>query len=135
MNLATSHGSASASRGVLISVGVLVFGQMLYVGVLIKICHHELLRWVILGAPAFSACMTSYLAPNRKFLMGTSITFYGVAIGMLSAMLYRGFGFNIDNIGGFFWGFTVIFIYYGVLSLVGSVAGMIVFRKFQMQSE
>lgn len=124
---------ASASRAVLIGVGVLVFAQVLYVGVLLKICHHELLRWVILGAPAFAACMTSYLAPNRKFLMGISMAFYGAAIGMLSAMLYRGFGFNVDNIGGFLQGFTVIFIYYGVLSLVGSVAGMIVSRKFQMQ--
>lgn len=114
---------------------MLVFAQVLYVGVLIKICHYELLRWVILGAPAFAAFMASYLAPNRKFLKGTSMTFYGAVIGMLSAMLYRGFGFNIDNIGGFSQGFIVVFIYYGVLSLVGSVAGMIVSRKFQMQSK
>lgn len=109
-------------------IGVLILAQVLYVRVLATISHHKLLRWVLLGAPGFAACITAYLSPNWKLLTGTSMALYGAAIGMLSAMLYESFDLPVDRIGGPLATFAVLLVYYAALSIVGSEAGMTLSR-------
>lgn len=118
----------TAPRAVLTGIGVLVFAQVLYVGVLIKIGHHELLRWILLGAPGFAACITAYLSINRKLLMGVSMALYGVMIGILSTIGYDYFGMHVDRIGGLQTTFAVLLAYYAALSVVGSMAGIFLSR-------
>lgn len=114
----------TAARAVLAGIGVLVFAQVLYILVLFQIDHYELLRWMLLGAPGLAACITAYLSPNRKLLMGISMALYGAMIGLLSAIGYEYFGLHVDRIGGGLVTFTVLLTYYASLSVVGSVAGI-----------
>jgi hypothetical protein len=119
----------TAQRAVLAGIGVLILAQLLYIGVLLKINHHELLRWILLGAPGLAAFIAAYSAPNRKLLIGLSMALYGALIGMLSAIGYEYFGLHVDRIGGLFATFMILLAYYAALSIVGSVAGLFLSRK------
>jgi hypothetical protein len=115
----------TALKAMLIGIGVLVLAQVLYVGVLVKINHHEFLRWALLGAPSLAACIASYMSSTRKLLIGTSMALYGTLIGMLSALGYEYFGLPVDYIGDPLAIFPVLLTYYAVLAIVGSVAGIV----------
>jgi hypothetical protein len=121
-------------KAILAGIGVLVLAQVLYVGVLLKIAHHEFLRLVLLGAPGFAALVAAYLAPNRKLLIGVSMSFHGAVIGLLSAIGYEQFGLPVDHIGGLLATFLILITYYTAWSIAGSLMGTFLSRKFQGQS-
>ena len=53
---------------------------------------------------------------------------YGAIIGMLSSIGYEYFGLHVDRIGEPLTTFAVLLTYYAVLSIVGSVVGIILSR-------
>lgn len=55
---------------------------------------------------------------------------YGAVIGMLSATGYEYLGLHVDRIGGPLATFTILLAYHAVLSIVGSVAGIVLSRRF-----
>ena len=116
-------------KAMLAGISVLVLAQILYIGVLVKINHHELLRLLLLIAPGLAAFVAAYLAPRRKLLVGLSMAMYGAVIGVLSALGYESFGLHVDRIGGVWATFLILLVYYLVLSLVGSAGGYLLSRK------
>ena len=121
-------------KAVLAGIGVLVLAQVLYVGVLVKVGYHEILRSMLLGAPAIAACMAAYLSPSRKMLIGLSMAWCGAVIGLLSAMGYECFGLHVDRIGGLLATFVILLAYYVALSAAGSVVGIVLSRRFPWPS-
>ena len=120
---------STVQRALLAGIGVLVLAHVLYAGVLIKVSYHEFLRWILLGAPGFAACIAAYMSPSRKLLMGISMALYGAVIGMLSAVGYEYFGLHVDRIGGPLATFVILFAYDAALSVVGSVVGVFLSHK------
>ncbi len=120
---------ATEQKAVLAGVGVLFLAQVLYVLVLVKVSYHEILRSMLLGAPAMAACMAAYLSPSRKMLIGLSMALCGAVIGLLSAMGYEYFGLHVDRIGGPLATFAILLAYYVALSVAGSVVGIALSRK------
>jgi hypothetical protein len=117
-------------RALLAGIGVLVLGQVLYIGVLIKISYYDFLYWMLLGTPALAACIAAYMSPKWKLLTGISMAFFGAAIGVLSAIFYEYSGFPIDHIGSLSETFIIIFIWYAVLSIAGCVVGILLSSGF-----
>jgi hypothetical protein len=115
----------------LAGISVLILAQVLYVGVLLKISHHELLRLILLVVPGLAAFAAAYLAPRRKLLVGLSMAIYGAVIGVLSALGYESLGLHVDRIGGAWTTFTILLVYYLVLSFVGSMGGYFLSRKIE----
>src|SRR3569833_2259926 len=99
-------------KAMLAGISVLVLAQILYIGVLIKITHHELLRLLLLIAPCLAAFVAANLAPHRKLIVGLSMAIYGVVIGVLSALGYESFGLHVDRIGGVWATFLILLVYY-----------------------
>lgn len=116
-------------KAMLAGISVLILAQVLYIGVLVKISHHELLRLMLLIAPGIAAFAAAYLAPRRKLLVGLSMAMYGAAIGVLSALGYESFGLHVDRVGGLWTTFVILLVYYLALSLMGSVGGYFLSRK------
>ena len=116
-------------KAMLAGVSVLILAQVLYIGVLIKINHHELLRLLLLIAPSISAFVAAYLAPRRKVVVGLSMALYGAALGVLSSVGYESFGLHVDRLGGLWATFVILIVYYLVLSLMGSAGGYFLSRK------
>ena len=116
-------------KAMLAGISVLVLAQVLYIGVLVKISHHELLRLMLLIAPGIASFAAAYLAPRRKLLVGLSMAMYGAAIGVLSALGYESFGLHVDRVGGLWTTFVILLVYYLALSLMGSVGGYFLSRK------
>lgn len=117
------------SKATLAGIGVLILAQALYIGVLVKITHHELLRLLLLIAPSLAAFIAAYLAPRRKLLVGLSMALYGAVIGVLSAFWYESFGLHVDRIGGVWATFLILLVYYLALSLVGGAGGYFLSRN------
>ena len=118
----------TTTRAKAIGITVLILAQVLYLGVLLKVEHHELLRVMLLFSPGIAAFATAYLAPNRKVLAGSSMAVWGAGISMVSSVAYEMLGLLLDSIGGPLATFAIILAYYAVLSIVGSVAGHILSR-------
>ena len=116
-------------KAVLAGIGVLALGQMLYVGVLVKINQYELLRFVLLSFPALAAFIAAYLAPSRKLAVGISMAIFAASIGMLSAFGYEYFGLHVDHIGGLLATFLFLLAYSTACSVVGTLAGYFLSRK------
>lgn len=113
----------STSKAVTVGVAVLILAQILYLGVLLRIEHHELLRATLLFFPGVAALTTAYIAPNRKILTGVSLALWGAALAMLSASLYELFGLHVDSIGRPFATFVILVVYFAISSTVGSTVG------------
>jgi hypothetical protein len=116
-------------KATLAGICLLIFGQILYIGVLVDIIYHDLLRFMLLFIPVFSAFIASYLAPCRKIVVGISMSIYGAVIGILSAFVYEYFGLHVDHIGGLLSTFVILFAYYVILSIVGSLVGAFLSSK------
>lgn len=116
-------------KAILAGISVLVLAQVLYIGVLAKINHYELLRLLLLSSPGLAAFTAAYLAPHRKVVIGISMAMYGAVIGMLSALGYEYLGLYVDSVGGPLATFLILLAYNGALSIVGSVAGFFLSRK------
>lgn len=121
------------AKAVLAGVGVLFLAQALYLGVLIKISHHEQLRLILLGSPALAAFAAAYLAPRRKLMAGLLMAICGAVIGTLSGLAYEFFGLHVDRIGGVLATFLILLAYDGVLSFLGSAAGVFLSRPSENQ--
>jgi len=120
------------ARSILIAtvggVVVLVSAQVLYIGVLIRVPFHEQLRSTLLIFPCLAAFAAAYLAPRRKLLTGMSMTVVGAFIGLVSSAIYQRLGFHVDRIGTLPATALILIVYYGLLSLAGSVGGMCMSR-------
>ena len=121
----------SVAKAVLAGISILMLGQILYIGVLVKISQHELLRFTLLAFPALAAFVAAYLAPRHKLVVGISMAIFGASISMLSALGYKYLGFHVDSIGGVLATFSILFVYNAVFCVVGSLAGYFLSRKKQ----
>lgn len=110
-------------KALMVGVALLILTQALYVGVMLRVEHHEMLRMMLLLFPGIAALTTAYLAPKNKILAGTSLAVWGAAIAMLSAAIYEQFGLHVDSIGGPLATFAILVVYYFALSIVGSLLG------------
>lgn len=109
------------TKATIFGVGLLIIGHLLYIGVLQKIEHQDILRKCVLCIPFMSGMLAAYLAPGWKILVGASMGFWGAIIGIASATFYRYLGFKTDSIGTTLETFTVIFIYQTFLGLLGGI--------------
>jgi hypothetical protein len=125
----------STAKAVVLGIAVLILAQILYLGVLLKVEHHELLRALLLFFPGIAAFSTAYLAPDRKMLAGGSMALWGAVISVLSATAYEQLGFPVDRLGGVLATFTIVLAYYAALSFVGSIAGHILSRNKAPKSD
>ena len=116
-------------QAALAGIGILILGQILYIGVLVKISEHELLRFALLAFPTFAAFVAAYLAPRRKLVVGISMAIFGASVGMLFALGYEYFGLHVDRIGGLLATFSILLAYNSVFCLVGSLAGYFLSRS------
>ena len=116
-------------RAMLLGIVVLVLAQVLYVGVLQKIPHHEIARSVLLFFPAFAALVSTYYAPSKKIFVGLSMTGYGVLIAMLASSIYRALGFNVDQIGSISETILILTGFYGAMSAFGTLIGVVLSRR------
>lgn len=114
-------------------ISVLIFAQIMYVGVMVSDNQYELLRLILLIFPCVSAFVATYFAPRWKLAVGFSMAIFGASIGMLSAYVYEHFGLHVDQIGGHLVTFLVLLVYDAVLSIIGSVAGYTLSGKKQGQ--
>lgn len=107
--------------------GLLVFvlGQALYY----CFVHNELLRLILLGTPAFSAFVSTYLAPYRKIAMGMSMAVFGAIISQLMTVGYEYLGGYADHIGSVFETYVILLSYNLVLCLIGTAVGYFLSRK------
>jgi len=112
-------------------IGVLLAAQILYVGVLARINHHELLRSVLLAFPFAAAFLTAWLAPRRKMLAGLSMAVFGAAIGVAASFVYERLGFVVDEIGGLAATFLILLAYQGVSCVLGSGLAIFVWRRYR----
>ncbi len=122
-------------KAILAGICILILGQMLYIGVLVKINQHELLRLVLLAFPTFAAFIAAYLAPRSKLIVGISMAIFGASISMLSAFTYEYFGFHVDHIGGILVTFLILLAYNAAFCVVGTLAGYFLSRKMQKRSK
>jgi hypothetical protein len=126
---------STLAKAILAGIGILILGQMLYVGVLVKINQYEVLRFVLLAFPTFAAFIAAYLAPRRKLVVGISMAIFGASISMLSALAYEYFGFHVDHIGGLLATFLILLAYNAAFCVVGSLAGYFLSRKMQRRKQ
>lgn len=119
----------TVAKAMMAGISVIIFAQLLYVAVLLKIADYELLRLILLGFPCLAAFVAAYWSPCRKISVGVSMAMYGAVIGVLSASCYDYFALPVDRIGGLFTTFFILLVYYGALSIVGSVAGVLLSRR------
>ena len=117
-------------RAVLAGFGVFVLAQIYMVLYWSEIIHLGLLRPMQFGIPVFAASITAYLSPRWKLLTGTSLAFYGAVIGTLSPIVCEYFGVHVDLIGGPLMTFVIHLVYLAPLSVMGSVIGIVLSRKF-----
>ena len=120
------------SVAVLAGVLILLAAQLLYVGVLTKISHHEPLRLILLSAPILAAFVAAYLVPGRtvqKVLAGMSMAGVGALLGILSSLVYRALGLHVDQIGGLVTTFLVLLGYNGVAAAIGATLGVVFSRS------
>ena len=110
-------------KAITVGICVFIFAQIMYVGVLVKISHYEILRLILLGSPGFAAFVTAYFAPHQKVVTGTFMAIPGTVIAMLAAFGYEYFGLHVDQIGGLMATFVILITYHAALCVVGSFAG------------
>lgn len=122
-------------RAVAVGISILVLAQVMYLGVLVKVEHHELLRVVLLFSPGVAAFATAFLAPTRKFLAGVSMAVWGTAIALLAAAGYELLGLPVDSIGGPVATMAIVLAYYSLLSILGGAVGHVLSRNRTAQLE
>ncbi|QBC43324.1 hypothetical protein [Iodobacter fluviatilis] len=110
-------------KAIIVGVSVLVLAQVLYIGVLLRIEHHDVLRILLLFFPCISAFLSACIAPRRKLLIGMSMAIWGSLIAIFSAMIYERMGLPVDSIGGPLATLVVVFTYDAILSILGGAAG------------
>jgi len=125
----------TTSRAVLAGIVVFVLAQVCMLGYWSEISPLGLLHLIQFGIPVFAASITAYLSPRWKLLTGTSLAFYGAVIGVLLPIVYEYFGVHIDRIGGALMTFVIHLAYFIPLSVMGSVVGIILSRKFDVTNE
>lgn len=112
-------------RASLAGISVFVLGQALYVA----FSNHEPLRLILLCTPGFAALISAYLAPHWKIFIGMSMAIYGTMIGELMACIYEYFGGHVDHIGDTVATFIILFTYNTILSIIGSILGIVLSQK------
>jgi hypothetical protein len=115
----------SVPKASLAGITVFVLGDALY----LAFSHYELLRLVLLCTPGFAAFAAAYWAPRWKMMVGMSMAIYGTAIGELMARVFEYFGGHVDRVGGLAATLLILLVYYGVLGLLGSMAGAFLSKK------
>lgn len=115
----------SVLKASLAGVVVFLLGNMLY----LAFSYHELLRLLLLGTPGFSAFVAAYLAPRWKMAVGMSMAIYGAVFGELMARVFEYFGGHVDHIGGLVATLIILLTYYGVVSVIGSFAGVFLSKR------
>lgn|SRR5574340_304187 len=121
----------SVPKASLAGIAVFVLGDALY----LAFSHYELLRLVLLGTPGFAAFAAAYWAPRWKMAAGMSMAAYGAALGELMARVYEYSGGHVDHIGGLAATLLILLAYYGVASVVGSLAGAFLSNRRSMTAD
>ena len=116
-------------QAALAGIGILILGNILYIGVLLEVSEHELLRSVLFTFPTLAAFVAAYLAPHRKLAVGFSMAIFEASLGLLFAFGYEYFGIHIDHIGGLLATFSILLVINSVLCLVGSLAGYLLSQR------
>ena len=122
-------------KATLAGIGVYVLSSILFAGVLLKISHHELLRWILYGTPGYAACIAAYLSPKRKLLIGMSMALYGAVMGPLSTPMYEYFGLPVDYIGTPLETFVIYLVYCAIWAVVGSGMGIVLSQAIHRYSD
>ena len=110
-------------KAALAGIGILILGQILFIGVLLRVREHELLRYVLVTLPILAAFVAVYLAPRLKLVVGISMAIFEASLSMLFAFGYEYFGLHIDHIAGPLATFSILLVYNSVLCFVGGVTG------------
>ena len=117
-------------RAVLAGIVVFALAQVYMFWYWSELIHLGLLGLMKLGIPVFAASITAYLSPHWKLLTGTSLAFYEAVIWTLSPIVCEYFGVHLDLIGGPLMTFVIYLAYFAPLSVIGSVIGIVLSRKF-----
>lgn len=118
-------------RALTVGIGMLIAAQILYVGVLARISHHELLRSVLLAFPFVAAFLTAWLAPRQKMLAGLALAVCGAALGVVASFVYARLGFVVDDIGSVAATFLVLLAYQAVACVVGAGLAVLIWRRYR----
>jgi hypothetical protein len=107
----------------LLGIGVLVLGQVLYFVDLVTPGPQAFLDESLLLTPGIASLCSTAFAPEKKIAAGLSMALVGPIIAMIAWSIYQLLGIPTDRIGGLTATFAIVLGYHAVACSVGTGIG------------
>ncbi len=99
--------------------------------------YSEALAFLLWLSPLVAALVSAYFAPRRKVLLGMSMVLPTTILAVALNAIYQWLGNAVDfpGIRGGLILFTTTLVYSGILCGLGSMAGLVLAKKFRDEVE